>query len=541
MNELLRIVNGHVPGGIYLLGMVLLVYLIVNVYLLKVSPLFDKKKFYKWVITGYVIIFLLYAFIWRLNPPIIPKTRIMIGPIYDRTESSTLGWSEWFREFFPFQKNNNVYLMNWLWVYPSCYEVSGHTRLEQMDSLIYKSNPEIWIYGKVLGEKTLMLYLKKNLKLEDSLRISNVSTILPRVQEWIHKNKVPVIIQQKNGKYNQNLYETIGRLAQLYFSKKYSEVEEVLKEDEVRKFNHPMIWYFKCLAESQLAFKEKQNAPPKNPLEVKKTSWEIKFSHARKELLELSQKGVLDVDILNALAESFLLEEKFGYADAFLKQALTLTAQHYKTFYLLSFLHPSRLQEIHLKNEIAVLEKAYFINPIDEKTVVRYARYIFDSALPVSSQKQMAIELVKEYLRINPYSYLAIMKLAYFYMYQNRVAEALRLYERAEKIWPDDQTIQFDKAIAFMENKQYDKAISLFNALKNHPGFEDAYAYLGKIYKERGEYKKALENFRKRVRMKKSDNDQVALEAMKGIRQTLIEMEEKGLLHEQDLPENIGK
>jgi tetratricopeptide (TPR) repeat protein len=538
MQEILRILNGNVPGGIYLLLLVLSVYFIVNLYLLKVSPLFDKRKFVKWVISGFLFFILIYAVIWRINPPVLPKTRVVIGPVFGDTEYKTLGYSEFLREHFPYRKNKSVYLMDWSWFYPSCNDKARTGKLDQWVSFIRKMKPKIWIWGEIKDEKNgkYIYYYYKNMQKKDSLVIYLGDAYMTAFRHWLKKNKID--LQTRIPKlFIPDAYAMMGAIIQWYYLGQYETIQKKFKENRILNItDHYMLWVFKCLAESNLAFQLKQKSPAKNPMEMKKTEWEKKFIRSRTDLIQYTRKGNENVFVLLALAKSFLLEEKFGFADAFLKQALTLTPNHFKIYYLMSFLHPSRLQEIGFKNELEVLERAYYMNPIDEETVVRYAHYLFDTKRPFSGRKQKAIQLLRKYLDLNPTSLKAMKKIAYFYMYQHQIAEALKIYKRMEQLAPNDKDIQFNKAIAYMENGENEKAISIFDELKDQPGYEDAYAYLGKIYKDQGNYQKALDAFRKRVRMKKSDDDQVALECMKGIRETLQEMQEKGVSDGKNTP-----
>lgn len=541
MAEWLRILHGNVPGGLYLLFTVLIVHFFISLFLWKTSPLFDAAKFRKWFFIGTSVFILIYALVWRINPPIIPKDRIVIGPVYGQTISETMAWSEWLKHQLTDDKKE-YYGMTYDWIYPSLYHVPDSLKLAYFDTLKRASKVRYQIYGKVISPKdlTLRLILKVEGKDRDSIDINTSSKYAASLKRWLSANQLSLSLNLSYSLSAAQL-DIAGTILEAFYQRNYKKVVEYVEKPSELKLTSPVIWALYCEAKSQLAYRLKKNSPPKNQLDVKKTDWEKMFIRARKELLQLSKQGVMDMDVLLALAHSYLLEEKFGLADVFLKQAIALNPNHYKIFYLLSFLHPSRLHEIHFSTEEEVLERAWYMNPVDEQVNVRFAHFLFETTAPVSSDRDRAIDILDKYLRIQPYSFDSYMKLGYFYMYRSDYENAERIYQLAHQYFPDNPDIRFNLAILAGERGDTDKAIQMFNQLKDVPGYEDAYVYLGKIYKESGQFEKALEHFRKRVKLKKGDDDEVAREAMKGIRQTLMEMEERGILHEKHTPSLGGK
>lgn len=543
MNEWLRIINGNVPGGLFLLFLVLVVYSIVNVYLLKVSPFFTRRLFLKWMLIGFGTILAIYFAIWRLHPPYIPPDRYVVGPVIAPDEDTSIAWSEWLRLHFPEEKNRDVVLTSWIWIYPSAYRIEKESKMTDLQKKIQSLRPDGHLYGRLIQNDppVLMLILARNGHPKDSVEIPPGQPYMEVLERWLARNRIP-LKPMAGPSVDQYQYQLAGKLAVWYYDHDYERVFRFVQSQSLSPDNSlSMIWIMKCLAGSQLAYRQKELSPPKNPLESRKTGWEQKFAESRTELLKIVREHPSDIEALNALAFSFILEEKFGYADALLKQASTITSYHFRVFYLLSFLHPSRLKEIHFRDEEDVLERAYYLNPIDEYTISRYARTIFDNSLPTSSRKKFAIRLVEKYLGKNPYSLAASKQLAYFYMYSNQPEKAIPVYHRMLTVRPGDDTIRFDLAIALQEAGKFGEAIPIFTSLMNKPGFEDAHAYLGKIYRDEGNYEMALKHFRLRVMAKKGEEDPIALECMKGIRQILQEMEEKGIMHENHSASDSGK
>lgn len=78
----------------------------------------------------------------------------------------------------------------------------------------------------------------------------------------------------------------------------------------------------------------------------------------------------------------------------------------------------------------------------------------------------------------------------------NRYAEAEQAFRSALRIEPSDASSKYHLAFTLIERKtNVNEAISLLNeALALRPGYADAHYQLGKIYLERGEGEKAIEN-----------------------------------------------
>ena len=78
------------------------------------------------------------------------------------------------------------------------------------------------------------------------------------------------------------------------------------------------------------------------------------------------------------------------------------------------------------------------------------------------------------------------------------------------------KTSQPEKALQYGE-----QALELAKEIHFKRGQWSAFNKIGVIYKNRGEYEKALKKFRYRVAHKKDDDDYYAVQAMKGIRECL--------------------
>ncbi|MFQ5584708.1 MAG: tetratricopeptide repeat protein, partial [Calditrichia bacterium] len=88
----------------------------------------------------------------------------------------------------------------------------------------------------------------------------------------------------------------------------------------------------------------------------------------------------------------------------------------------------------------------------------------------------------------------------------------------------DNSLVQYNLGVIHYMDKNIRAAEKFFRRAIEIDDYLDAHLYLGAIYMERGDYETALKEFRYRVAHKKGDDDPYALEAMKGIRKCLEEL-----------------
>ncbi|MBN2382409.1 AAA family ATPase [bacterium] len=84
-------------------------------------------------------------------------------------------------------------------------------------------------------------------------------------------------------------------------------------------------------------------------------------------------------------------------------------------------------------------------------------------------------------------------KLGNLYYQKENYYRALKHYEDALSVEPDNIRILFNLGLVNKKLKEYDRAIDIFNRLiKRNPNYQRAYELLGYLYEERGNYSKAL-------------------------------------------------
>ncbi|MCK5075776.1 MAG: tetratricopeptide repeat protein, partial [Calditrichia bacterium] len=135
--------------------------------------------------------------------------------------------------------------------------------------------------------------------------------------------------------------------------------------------------------------------------------------------------------------------------------------------------------------------------------------------------------LVNNYQKLNPKSLDVFLKAGYFYLYLGEFEKAENMYSQADSIYPGNKSVLLNLGIVAQKQKNYSKAIKIFNSIKDEKEYKNVYVYIGKVYLQKEEPEKALEIFRKRVKISRDEDDPIYSEALKGIRNSLEMIKER--------------
>jgi len=135
-------------------------------------------------------------------------------------------------------------------------------------------------------------------------------------------------------------------------------------------------------------------------------------------------------------------------------------------------------------------------------------------------QWDKAIEICKRYTELYPNFATPFSYLGYIYMLQgtDKINEAKYYYEQAidNKQWFRDVVSQASTysnlAIIYVNMKQYDKAIEMFNkAVELRPDYKEGYLNLGRLYTMMNNVDKAIEMYERVLRIDAQDNRAITL------------------------------
>jgi tetratricopeptide (TPR) repeat protein len=104
------------------------------------------------------------------------------------------------------------------------------------------------------------------------------------------------------------------------------------------------------------------------------------------------------------------------------------------------------------------------------------------------------------------------------YSRENQRERALSTFLKADSLNPGNGKINYNLGVLYYEWDKITSAKEYFIRSIKYEDYLDSHLYLGAIYKEEGNYKKALERFRYRVLHKTGEDDLYAYQAMNGIK-----------------------
>ncbi|GAB4381576.1 MAG: hypothetical protein Kow0042_32090 [Calditrichia bacterium] len=524
-------VSGNVPGGIYLYGTILIITLFILVFMYRVNELFHFKHFVRWLVISWLFFTIIYAAIWLKNPPYHVYKRYTVGLIRSSTENNWLG--KYLTEFIseqikPFREEREYFLPH-RWFY----------RITPLDSAenshfmnrIYRIMPvQCVLSGEAdfRGERIrirlkLMEYPSQKVLRENEMElgIKELST-LPL---WLKENFSPEIPFKTSSPFRiPPLDEKFIMAKQLFYRQDYEKSRSVFESLLRSPDQNPIydIWY--QYARIRWAGEKRGGERLENPYGDPMPGWRTEIQGARQQLLKYLKENQADELTTLLVAESYIWEEDYQPAEIFLKKAYIENPFDVDVLLNFSFLHPSRYRELGFGGPRELYEKIVVIFPLYEAVLSKWSQYILENNPAYTAPPEFAKNYLERYLRMNPYSHVVWSLLGQIYSRQRERILAKRAFLKADSLSPDNAWIQYNLGVLHYEWGKYEEARRYFLRSIEIADYLDSYLYLGAIYKNEGDYQKALDAFRYRVEHKQGENDAYAYQAMKGIRECLEAM-----------------
>lgn len=526
MKDFLAFLSGNVPGGITVYIFVLCVIFFVLFYLYKASELFTKSHFKKWFLGLWFLLTFGYIFLWLSNPSAVLLKRYSIFITSDVQD-------EWLADFYrdelsaslkPF-RSKDVYFFPQRWSYLAKVNLNE----KKFEDICRKVVIHQVVFGKIVKEENKQ-FLKLDLRkypegksiknLTVQINPQNPETNLTEIIDWM-KTFFPV---KKNYQFDGISDETFVKARDEFFRRNYKKSDELFKQILTRYPNNPVVkkwYYYNVIKISGMLRPDKEP----NPFETQKMPWQNKLSEARNYLKNLVRENleqkVQDDFLSNMLAESYIWEENFSDAEVFLKNAYVGNPFNIYVLENLTNLHPSRYQDLGFDNINAVYERIIDLCPIYADVLIKYADNLLKITPVHGVASNKAKNLIENFLAINPNSATSWLLLGEYYHASLNREKAFNAFFKADSLEPHNTLVQYNLGIMYYLEEDYDEAGKHFQKAIEFGNYLDAHLYLGSVYLKKEEYKKALEQFRYRVANKKGEDDQYAVEAMRGIRQCL--------------------
>ncbi len=529
MQHFLNLLSGNVPGGVYLYLIILAALFFIFYYFYRTSELFTRRLFLRWMLGGWLLLTVIYAYIWWRNFPeeyflkrytlevtaADPEARVWAYFIRDELSERTKPYVNRWQYFFPqrwlyyanVDCNNDSLQCQHVWAAIPVTRVLT-IKVLPLTAGQWQCVVSLKEKGKAVTEKKQFVFTSAQL-----------DGLLEQIMQWIGKrfpfqhSSLPLLTYPQQILARDAFYR--GE-----YEKSYRMFQQAFQNTVGDSLSNP--WYLFSKIRYALVLRQREGWV--NPLNKEERPWQRLNRQARHHLLRLlkQQPSLMEHPWVNMMiGESFLLEENFKDAEVFLENAYILNPFDVDILENLSHLHASRLANLHLGNKLQVWQKILLYHPMYESLLVQYVEALLNIHPVQGDPPAIARQVMMRYLQLNPQSPTIWNLLGKYYLLTRRYPEALHVFGRADSLNPRNSITKYNLGIAFYNLKNYNKAKQYFKEAIAIDDFLDAHLYLGQIYREEGNCEAALKEFRYRVKHKRGPEDAYALEAMKGIRDCL--------------------
>jgi len=194
-----------------------------------------------------------------------------------------------------------------------------------------------------------------------------------------------------------------------------------------------------------------------------------------------------DVAALLLAGRRGLYLRRWDEAEAAFKVALSAESDDPRIYFHLSRLDESRYQDIHIKSQVRLLNRALWLAPGYET-----ARLALAEAEWRVEERAVVTDLLKDGLEIDPRSTALLLRLSAKEIEMTRYEDAAAHCRRILEIHPGDPEAQYNLGIADIWLKDYGAALALLDSAYRVGGIVDALYYQGVAYIQQRKWDQAI-------------------------------------------------
>ncbi len=234
------------------------------------------------------------------------------------------------------------------------------------------------------------------------------------------------------------------------------------------------------------------------------------FEKARSIFSKIIEMDSSQAEALAYLGEYYVYQERWSLAEENLLKAFRTNPNLPRLYLTLSRLHSFRYEKIGFDNEEELFQRAIFINPCYEEAYLMLADYYL-----FENKRAKAIETLERYSKIDPNSVPTLIALGKIYLVRNEILKIIEIFNKVIELEPNNSDAYYNLGILYYNSKEFETSEKLLQraiAIDNHL---NAHLYLAYLYEAKGDYEKAIEHLRTRIRHRKGLDDKFAEEARK--------------------------
>ena len=523
MQDLNLYLSGNVPGGFLLLTFIIVSINLALYFLYKSSKLFDKKVYRRKSLRFNISLMTLYVFLWiYLQPPGLP-VRVAYLPWQDG-DSIDVNICEALQLSSESSISDDYFLHRWEWFYGTA-DPDSIVNPEYRARLAESLQIELFVIGKILrggGTRVfdISIYDQGDL-INSQFRADNFRKGIQEIGSFL-ADKTDFLASLQLTDYTEEQINLISGTKLEFLHGKFENALSV-PVDEGREID-----ILKARALIQMG---RQEQSPKKRASLQNIEINKNFQKARALLIPYSKSEKDNAGLNVSLSRMYMHMGDYETAEICLKRAFAQDPFDSRVYFMISFLHKSRFEDVGFADRKTILEKAIRLDPGYADAVFELANeyYVTGTGTASGYSTNYAQNLLLEYMKINSNKYQVLNLLGKIYLQTNFTLEAKTVFGKLIELYPASAEINYNLGVSYYQLKEFDRAEALFKKAVAINDDLDSYLYLGAIYKLRGELDLALEYFRDRIRKKTGDDDHYAKEAMRQVRIILNMQDEDSL------------
>ena len=509
----LSVTNLPILSPIFLLILASIIFILF--YLYKTSELMNKKKLIS-ILAVTIFLFLIISFlsIQQNRPPKI-KFRLTLIPFQSNSTASQLSWmgdALWNMTAQQLQHSvaPEAIITPVEWI-QTVIKVDSMHDLVYLKKLTNRLKVEYFLTGKISRETETPNFNYRMINIKNGTVIINHSlSLIPQnlpeistriCNEILRYFNFESKIGESNIRYTSpESYQKYLKGKELYQQKNYQAAIDLAQQSIAT--DSSIVEAYLLAAKSYFMKGVEKKAKGDSPVE--------EFGHAKNWLNQAVALDSSNEEAYDFLGEYYIYQERWSLAEQMLLRAYQLNPNQPRLYLSLSRLHQSRYQKLGFKNEEQLYRRAIFINPCYEDGYLMLADYYL-----FENQRDKAIQLLEQFLEIDPDSVPVLMALGKIYLVRNEILKIIKTYNHILELEPNNSDAYYNLGILYYNSKDFDNAEKFLKraiAIDNHL---NAHLYLAYLYEIKGENDKAIEQLRQRMRYRKGLDDEFAEEARK--------------------------
>jgi len=515
MGIVLHWIVTNVPALLPVFVVIFISAILILVYLYKTSEMMNKKIL-AWLIISFSAIFVA-ATVFHLlkNRPPHLEFRLVIFPIQKDVTSPEVSWQakalwEMVTEELSRSVDDDAIVIPVEWT-AALTRTDTAYNFDYLRNLCYKINGDYFLLGQQKLENNVPTLTWKLIDTETgeavfqeslSLTVEELPKFAFQISEKIlsHFNMAtedesPVLTYIDKDNFIKYL-----AARERFEQKKYSDAAEMA--EQVIEVDSSFVPAHLLSGKSWFMAAIEKKKTGESPVE--------EFEKARNFFIKTISLDSTQAEAMVFLGEYYVYRERWSLAEKYLLNAFRLNPNYPRLYLTLSRLHSFRYKKIGFANEQQLFRRAIFINPCYEDAYLMFADYYL-----FENKRDKAIETLERYLEIDPNSVPALIALGKIYLVRNEILKIIEVFNKAIELEPNNSDAYYNLGILYYNSKEFETSEKLLQraiAIDNHL---NAHLYLAYLYETKGDYQKAVEHLRNRIRNRKGFDDEFAEEARK--------------------------